>query len=231
MPKRPLLEICVESVAHAIAAETGGADRIELCSELSCGGLTPSASAMRAAREAVRLPIHTLIRPRAGDFCYSEAELETMQRAIDLAKGIAMNGIVLGVLDAANNVDYQRTRALVEYAHPLPVTFHRAFDHCPDQQIALEVVIKTGVRRLLTSGGVAAAVDNLLALERLVTIADGRISLMPGGGIRVHNVEGILRRVHCHEIHTSLGSAQTEPKQFESEVRRFREAVRLVFLD
>src|SRR5947209_7051719 len=103
MHKRPLLEICVESVAHAIAAETGGADRIELCSDLSCGGLTPSANSMRAAREEVRLPIHILIRPRAGDFCYSEAELETMQRAIDLAKGIAMNGIVIGVLDAANN--------------------------------------------------------------------------------------------------------------------------------
>jgi copper homeostasis protein len=185
---------------------------------------------MRAAREEVRLPIHILVRPRAGDFCYSEAEFETMQRAIDLAKGIAMNGIVIGVLDAANSVDYERTRALVEYAHPLPVTFHRAFDRCPDQQIALETVIKTGARRLLTSGGAAGATENLLALERLITIAAGRISLMPGGSIRVHNVEQILRRVCCHEIHTSLGSAQTEPKQFESEICRFREAVdRIVY--
>ena len=155
MATRVLLEICVESVEYAVAAERAGADRIELCSDLLCGGVTPDATLMQAVGERVRIPIHVLIRLRSGDFCYSEREFEIMKRDIAAAKKIGLSGVVLGVLDPSSRIDQERTRALVQLAHPLPATFHRAFDQCADLNAALEATVTAGAKRILTSGGAA----------------------------------------------------------------------------
>jgi copper homeostasis protein len=207
MPNQFVLEICVESVDRAIAAERGGADRIELCSDLSSGGVTPSAGLMKVARSQVDLPIFVLIRPRGGDFVYSKREFETMSEDIETAKQLGMDGIVLGLLNAEGQVEVGRTRKLVELANPLPVTFHHAFDAAPDLQRSLIAVMKTGAKRILTSGGKPRATDNLSGLARLVAAANDRISIMPGGGINARNVTRISRHTLAREIHTSLGTS------------------------
>jgi len=220
-----ILEVCAESVADAVAAERAGADRIELCVDLACGGVTPDAALMRVARKQVAIPIHVLVRPRAGNFCYSKHEIEIMHREIDIAAEIGLNGIVLGVLDSEKKVDRERTRALVQHAHPLPVTFHRAFDQCPDLTAALEAVIETGAKRILTSGGTPSAADGTVNLEHLVQAAQDRIIIMPGGGIRHGNVERILK-TGVREIHTSLkapSNPENDAAQFESTVREFKQ--------
>jgi copper homeostasis protein len=207
MPNHFVLEICVESVGHAIAAERGGAHRIELCTDLSSGGITPSAGLMQTARRHVRVPIYALIRPRAGDFCYSGHELEIMRNDIHAAKQFGMDGVVLGILHESARVDIERTKALVELARPLPVTFHRAFDASENLERSLEAVIQTGASRILTSGGRPLATDGLSTLARLVQVAGRRIRLMPCGGINSENVENIIRRTFAQEIHSSVGTS------------------------
>jgi copper homeostasis protein len=207
MSNRFVLEICVESVDHAVAAERGGAHRIELCSDLSSGGITPSAGLMQTARRHVSVPIHILIRPRSGDFCYSDHELETMRDDIQAAKQIGMDGLVLGILDENSRVDVERTKMLVELARPLPVTFHRAFDLTKNAATALEKVIQTGASRILTSGGEQRATDALLVLTHLVQAAKNRILIMPCGGINSANIVPIVRTTSAREIHTSVGAS------------------------
>jgi len=223
MTKSILLEICVESIDHAIGAEAGGADRIELCADLSCGGVTPSAALMRTIRDKVRIPIYVLIRPRAGNFCYTKSEMVMIERDIDLAREIEMDGIVTGVLDQSNHVDRERTQSMVQRAQPLPVTFHRAFDQCPDLNAALETVIETGAIRVLTSGGNPTAINGIVELKRLVAAAGDRIAIMPGGGGRIDNVEPILRQTGAREIHTSLGVSNVDAAGFEGMVRKFKQ--------
>jgi copper homeostasis protein len=205
-----VLEICVESVDHGVAAERGGAHRIELCSDLPSGGITPSAGLMRAARSYVQIPIHVLIRPRPGDFCYSDREFEIMHHDILAAKHFGMGGIVLGLLHKDGRVDLERTKAFVELARPLPVTFHRAFDASENFDVSLEDVIKTGASRILTSGGQSRATDALSTLSELVRKAAGRIAVMPGGGINPSNVVGIVQTTRASEIHSSAGTSGPE---------------------
>jgi copper homeostasis protein len=207
MSNRCVLEICVQSVDHAVAAERGGAHRIELCSDLPSGGITPSAGLMQTTRRQVSIPIHVLIRPRPGDFCYSDRELEIMRHDILAAKQFRMDGVVLGVLHRNARVDVELTKALVELAHPLPVTFHRAFDDAENMEIALEEVIQTGASRLLTSGGEARATDALLTLARLVQAARDRIILMPCGGVNSENIVDVVRKTLAREVHTSAGTS------------------------
>jgi copper homeostasis protein len=207
MSNRFLLEVCVESVDYAVAAERGGAHRIELCSDLPSGGVTPSAGLMQTTRRHVRLPIHAMIRPRAGDFCYSNRELEIMRDDICAAKQLGMDGVVLGILTESARVDIERTKALVELAQPLPVTFHRAFDASRDLEVSLEEVIQTGASRLLTSGGEARAIDALPILARLVQAARGGILLMPCGGVRSENIARIVRATLAQEFHSSVGTS------------------------
>jgi copper homeostasis protein len=209
MPNRLVLEICVESVDHAVAAELGGADRVELCSDLTSGGITPSAGLMQTARRHVRFPIHVLIRPRAGDFCYSDHELEIMRDDILAAKEFGMDGVVLGILHEDTRIDIEHTKALVELAHPLPVTFHRAFDASGNLETSLEEVIQTGASRILTSGGEVGAIDGLSTLTRLVQAARGRILLMPCGGIDSGNIVRIVRSTRAPEFHTSVGASRS----------------------
>jgi len=209
MPNRPVLEICVESVDYASAAESGGADRIELCTDLSSGGITPSPALMQTARRQVRIPIHILIRPRAGDFCYSDHELKLMRDQILAAKQLGMNGVVLGLLQANGRVDIERTKALVGLAHPLPVTFHRAFDAVSHFETSLEDVIQTGASRILTSAGQPRATDGLSTLAHLVRAANGRIVIMPCGGINSQNVVHIVRSTLAQDIHSSAGTSNS----------------------
>jgi copper homeostasis protein len=218
-----VLEIAVDTLDRALAAERGGAHRIELCRELSSGGLTPSVSSMRSAREQVRLPIFVMIRPRAGDFAYSEAEFAEMQRDVTLAARMGMDGLVLGILADNGRIDIERTRQLVELARPLPVTFHRAFDVSADLHRSLEDVIRTGAVRVLTSGGAASAHAGVGCLTNLVETASTRIVVVPGGGITVMNVAHIAKTTGAREFHAGLSSVSAEG---EPDERRFEEEVR-----
>jgi copper homeostasis protein len=208
MPNPIALEICVESVEHAVAAARGGAQRIELCSDLSSGGITPSAGLMQTTRRHVSVPIHILIRPRAGDFYYSDREVEVMRDDIQAAKQAGMNGLVLGIMRDNTRIDVERTKMLVEFARPLPVTFHRAFDLAKNAVTALEEVIQTGASRILTSGNQQRATDALAILARLVQSAGNRILIMPCGGINSTNITRIVRATSAPEIHTSLGTSR-----------------------
>jgi copper homeostasis protein len=212
MPNRPVLEVCVESLDHAAAAERGGAHRIELCSDLSCGGITPSAALMQTARRQLRIPIYVLIRPRAGDFCYSDAKFEIMRNEIVAAKQFGMDGVVLGILLNNGCVDVERTTALVELARPLPVTFHRAFDASQDFEASLEEVIQTGASRILTSAGRPLATDALETLEKLIQKARGRILIMPCGGINSDNILAVVRTTLAQEIHSSVGTSHAQAR-------------------
>jgi copper homeostasis protein len=224
------LEISVETVEAAMAAERGGASRIELCGNLREGGTTPGTELMRVVRERVRLPIFSMVRARGGNFVYSEAEYEAMRRDLDAAKELRMDGVVLGLLDAEGRVDIARTKGLVDRARPLPVTFHRAFDECLDLRGALEDVIKTGTARLLTSGGKRIAPEALGTLGELVRIAGNRIVVMPGSGLHAGNIREAVAKTGAAEFHAGLSSVVADAARdigaFEVEVRRLADALR-----
>jgi copper homeostasis protein len=201
-----LLEISVETAEAAVAAERGGAHRIELCAELSLGGLTPGEELMRQARQQVRLPIFAMIRPRAGDFIYSQEEMAQIRRAIATAERLGMDGVVLGLLTEDSRVDVQRTRELVKLAQPLPVTFHRAFDDVADLDAALEDVIETSAARILTSGGAPTAPQGIGALAKLVAAAGNRITIVPGSGVNSSNILEVAQHTQAREFHSGLGT-------------------------
>jgi copper homeostasis protein len=219
-----LLEIAVESVDAAIAAERAAADRIELCASLSAGGLTPSPETMRQARAFLRIPIFAMIRPRAGDFLYSDEEFTMMQNEIAVAREIGLNGVVLGPLTTAKTIDVARSAKLVALARPLPVTFHRAFDETPNLLKALEDVIATGATRILTSGGTSAAPQALDQIRELVQAAGQRIIVMPGAGIHAGNFPQVRQATYATEFHSGLGSVlpygSNDFSRFEVEIRQ-----------
>jgi copper homeostasis protein len=200
------LEICIDSVESAIAAAQGGADRIELCSALSEGGITPSVGLIRAVRVAAGIQLFVIVRPRGGNFIYSDRELEVMRADILEAKTLGVDGVVFGILTDNDVVDKMRTAELIQLARPLQVTFHRAFDLCGDMDRALEDVIACGADRVLTSGGKADAVKGINVLEGLQKKAGDRICIMAGGGIRTSNVQDVVARTGVRAVHTSLNS-------------------------
>ena len=200
----------MESVAEALAAQCGGAQRIELCADLAVGGLTPNADLTRAVRGQIHLPIFAMIRPRGGDFVYSDAEFELMRGSVATAKELGMDGLVLGLLTRERRVDVERTRELVELARPLPVTFHRAFDESVDLAAALEDVIASGAARILTSGGAPTAPEGVATLAKLVAAAGNRIIILPGSGINATNIAQVMQ-TRAREFHSGLSSALGRP--------------------
>jgi len=229
MIRKCMLEISMETLEAALAAERGGADRIELCEDLSLGGVAPGADLVRAVRAQVRLPIFVMIRPRAGDFVYSTAELAKMKCSIASAKESGMDGVVLGVLTKDHRVDVERTRELVELAKPLPVTFHRAFDEAADLRQALEGVIQSGAHRILTSGGAKSASEGAAILAELVAASGDRIIIVPGAGINASNVLRVAQQTGAREFHSGLSTALPygtgDHEKFEEEVRKLAETI------
>ncbi len=198
-----LIEIAVFNLESAIAACQAGADRIELCSAPAEGGLTPSGGMIRMARNHVSKPIHVMIRPREGDFCYTDSEFEAMLLDVAQAKAEGIDGIVAGVLNPDGTVDEQRTAKLAEAAAPMNMTFHRAFDMSRNLPQALETIIAAGCSRILTSGGQQTALAGLEMIAELQKQANGRILIMPGSGINPSNALYIARRSHAKEMHLS----------------------------
>jgi len=199
-----VFELCAESVEACVAAEAGGAHRIELCSALVVDGLTPSHGLVKLAHERCTLPIHVLVRPRAGDFVYSEAEFAAMKEDILHLKALGVAGVVIGVLHPDGTVDKARTQELVELAAPLDVTFHRAFDAAASLEQALEDVIAVGCSRVLTSGGAPDVVTGAPMLARLVEQAAGRTQIALGGGLRLKDAAWLARTTRAPQYHGSL---------------------------
>lgn len=194
----------MDSIASAIAAEAGGADRVELCSGLSEGGLTPSPGLLRAVRSRVKIGVHVMIRPRSGDFIYSDDDFAIMQEDIRLAAQAGANGVVFGLLTSRGEVEIDRTRALIKLSRPMEVTFHRAFDLADDPYAALEAIIGSGADRVLTSGAEPTAMLGQARIRQLVRAAGGRIRVMVGGGVRAENAAQLLLGTGADEWHTSL---------------------------
>ena len=205
------IEVCVDSVASATAAERGGAARVELCGNLLEGGVTPSAGMIELVRQQISIGLQVMIRPRGGDFCYTTDEFEIMLRDILVAKKLGADGVVVGILDTKGNVDVERTRQLIDLARPLNVTLHRAIDMSVDLLRAAEDVCQTGANRLLTSGGEQTAWQGVETIARLVKAVRGRISVIACGGINRDNAASIVERTGVREIHVGLGTAVGSP--------------------
>ena len=229
-----LSEICIDSVDGAIAAEQAGAHRVELCANLLEGGTTPSLGLMETAIARTKLPVQVMIRPRGGDFLYSDIEIQIMLRDIAAAKAARAGGVVFGCLTADGRVDAKLTEKLIIAARPLSVTFHRAFDVSRDPIEALQTLIGLGVDRLLTSGQEPNVLEGAPLIRRLIGLAAGRLIVMPGGGITARNVARILSETGAGEIHfaalseAASGMAHRNPHVFMGGELRPAEYARLV---
>jgi copper homeostasis protein len=216
MPHPILFEACVDSVESAIAAQEGGADRVELCADLLEGGVTPSAGLIYLIRQHLRIPIHVIIRPRGGDFCYSEGEFQVMRLDIEIAKQLSANGVVIGILKPDGSVDQERVATLVKIARPLSVTFHRAFDMAKDPFQTLETLIDLGIQRILTSGQAASALEGAGMIRDLVQRAGERIIIMAGAGVNEQNVGEVIKQTGVKEVHGSLRTRRESPMQYRN---------------
>ncbi len=194
-------ELCVDSVDGAVAAQEAGAARVELCSDLLEGGLTPSHGTLAVVRARLDIGVMAMVRPRGGDFCYSDAEFDVMRADLLAAKALGANGVVLGILTPNGTVDRERTAELVALARPLPVTFHRAFDVTRDPFEALDTLIALGVDRVLTSGQEPSVLEGVDLITALIERAAGRLVVMPGGGITARNVARIVAACRPSELH------------------------------
>jgi copper homeostasis protein len=211
-----LIEVCVDSVESALAAERGGAMRLEVCSNLLEGGVTPSLGMIKAVRRNVSIALNVMIRPRGGDFCYSDEEFAIMRQDITSAKQAGADGVVLGVLDVDGNVDTNRTAQLVDSAAPLTVTFHRAIDMTRNLVGSLQTLKCLGVTRILTSGGEQTAIEGRHEIARLVCAAKDKIAVMAGSGIREHNVCQLVDATGVREIHVSLNGREASPMRYRN---------------
>lgn len=223
MDNKIRIEICVDSIESALNAQKGGADRIELCSDLNAGGLTPSKGLIEYTISHLQIPVFVMIRPRSGNFLYSRAEFQIMKSDIFAAKVAGASGIVIGMLNSDSTIDTCRVKDLIEISHPLPVTFHRAFDMVINQEKALEQIIELGCSRILTSGGKPRAIDGCHKIAELHKLSSGRIIIMPGSGVTDANIPQLYQDTGCKEYHLSASS------QSPAKVKLFNEDLISVF--
>ncbi len=202
MPHHPFkIEICVEGIDGLVAAQQAGADRVELCASLLEGGLTPSLGVVREALRVGTIPFHVIIRPRGGDFLYSELEFASMIEDVKAVRDLGVVGVVIGCLTADGEIDEARTKALVDAARPMKVTCHRAFDMTRDYRAAIEALVRAGVDRVLTSGQRDTAVEGIDILKDTAAIADGRIVVMACGALDQGNIAQVRRATGVDEMH------------------------------
>lgn len=224
-----LLEICVDCVDSALAAEKGGAHRVEICSSLASGGTTPSLGLIKQCIERCSLPTMVMIRPHDGGFVYSEDDIGNMLHDVDAVKSLGVNGVVLGALTGEGDVDIGTMKRLIRAARPLQVTFHRAFDIVNDPLKALDAIIALGADRLLTSGQKKTAEAGVTLIEHLVDRADDRLTVMAGSGITCANVRQITSDTRVREIHAS--ASVPRPPEFVSREVRFGDESRVTSAD
>ncbi|NCB01263.1 MAG: copper homeostasis protein CutC [Spirochaetia bacterium] len=211
------IEICLDSVESVLAAEKGGASRVEFCSDLFEGGLTPTLGAFKTAKKYTHIPLNVMIRPRGGDFCYTELEFETMMNDASIFKEAGADALVFGLLTKDGRIDKERTSALIDIARPLPVTFHRAFDMTRDPFEALEDLITLQVDRILTSGHEPSVPEGLPLLLKLIEQAGSRIIIMPGAGINERNFTMIHTLLQASEYHVYLHSETNSSMEYRPE--------------
>ena len=199
-----VLEVCAQSLQSAMTAQIGGAQRIEFCSGLELGGLTPSAAHLQLARERLHINICVLIRPRAGDFLYNELEFETILKDVEYCKQLGIDGVVVGCLRPDNTFDETQMKAIAAVAGNMELVSHRAFDATPNPFEAMETLINLGYHRILTSGQANVALDGIPVLKQLVDLAQARIDIMAGSGVLVTNIEQLARATGAKDFHSSF---------------------------
>jgi copper homeostasis protein len=220
--RKVLVEVVVDSVESAVAAESGGAGRVELCAGLVEGGVTPSAGMIAECRERISIPLYVMIRPRGGDFLYSDGEIDIMRRDIRQARSLGADGVVLGLLLPDGTVDTARTGRLVAQARPLDVTFHRAIDVSRDPIEALDSLLMIGVDRVLTSGQSPSALTGARTIARMVKHAGNGLVILPGGRINEKNAVRILERTGARELHVRGAKQVKSGMKYKSGAISFR---------
>ncbi|WP_452599932.1 copper homeostasis protein CutC [Pontimicrobium sp. MEBiC01747] len=225
-----IIEICASNYQSAINAQEAGAQRIELCSELAIGGITPSYGLVKTAVDVLSIPVYVLIRPRSGNFTYTNSEFEIMKHNIQLCKDLGCSGIVSGVLNKDNTINVEQTKELIELSKPLPFTFHRAFDWTPNPSEAIKELIKLGVERVLTSGQETAAEQGIKLLANLKQLANDKIIVLPGGGINSENIRSFkaLGFTEVHASATTLSQINKVPKIPMNSSKFFDETINVV---
>lgn len=216
MSSRYLLEIACNSAMSAVAAQRGGANRVELFENLEQGGTTPSSGSIAVAREHLQIPLFVLIRPRPGDFHYGALETEIMLRDITHCRQLGCDGVVIGALTADAEIDMPLCRELVSAAGPMDVTFHRAFDAAGDLPAALEQITDLGIKRILSSGGHDSAAEGSAVLASLAEQAGSRLALMAGAGLNAQNIADVARQTGCLQLHASAKARQRSAMRYQN---------------
>ncbi len=216
MNKRFEIEVCVSSLEMAMEAEKGGADRIELCANLLEGGTTPSPALIKIAKDSLKISTMVMIRPRGGDFCYSDIEFETMKNDILYCKSLNIDGVVLGILNPDGTIDKQRTKQLVELARPMKVCFHRAIDMTKDYMQAFKDVLECGCDRILTSGGENKAIDGVKNIAEIIKLSDNNIEIMVGSGVSSENAKEIYNKTVVRHFHLSAKTFKPSKMEYRN---------------
>lgn len=196
-----IYEVCVGNYKEAILAMKKGADRIELCDNLLEGGTTPSYGTIKKAKENIKAPINVIIRPRGGDFIYSKEEKEIMMEDIKICNDLKVNGIVIGALNKQNEIDIDFIKEVLEVNKTKEITFHMAFDEIEDKKKAIDILVSLKIDRVLTKGGMVSAINNLDYIKELISYAEDRIIIMPGGGVNKENRDYVIKKTNSKELH------------------------------
>ncbi len=217
MNKRPLFEVCLQSVEDALAAEAGGAGRAELCAALVEGGITPDRASLEATLSHARIPVMVMVRPRGGDFLYSSLEFKMMLATVAHCRELGAHGVVFGLLNSDGSLASTQVQELVAAAGSMETTFHRAFDVCANLPDTMEELVDLGVTRILTSGGAATAPAGAATIRNLIEQADGRIGILPGSGITPDNLTALLERTGATEFHATAFETRQSSMKYRNE--------------